>query len=387
MPVPTLGELLTPVSADTVFAQELLYAGQLGMPATAWQPVSIGREILYVNAVEISNWSTVMTGGPVAGGFLTYASGDWLTLCASDTWGTDRILASFATGPIGLSNALSTPYVFNPGDVRVLNVNTGQTYTNTTGGTVPAAVGAVPGTLATTQFSADAPGSASNLTSTQTLQLVTTINGVTPYYVQNLIGQDAETDPNLQIRARQANAKASPNGPADAYNYYAKSTVRPDGSSVGVTRTNQVQANGTVTLYLANATGPLTTPDHDLVFANVNGNVVPTGFTVVIPDPSCATLSVNVAFTLTPSPTISSSHSAVEGRINTALTTYFASIPVGGDKASAFQGVYVSTIVQLIRNAGGSDIINVVLTAPTTDQALTVNQVPVLGTFTPTWAS
>jgi uncharacterized phage protein gp47/JayE len=383
MPVPTLSELFAQVPAATIVTQSLEVATDLGLPATAWQPISIGREVLYINAQIASNFSVVTQEGAAAGGFLTYASGDWLTLCAYETFDTERIESSYATGVIGLSNSTLVPYTFAAGDVRILDEsNGGMTYTCTTGGTVPAG-----GNLATTEFTADQPGTSSNLSELDILSLVSTVPGVTPYWVENLIGQDEEGDEALRVRSREANAKASPNGPADAYDYFAKSTEREDGTNVGVTRTNKVQGNGTTTLYLADADGPLITADRDLVFDYVNANAVPSGFSLVIPDPSCSTLAVTVTVILTPNPDSSASQAEVELNITTALESYFATIPVGGDKALSFQGVYTSTLIQIIRNAGGSDVLNVAMTLPSAaTTALAPNEVPTL-TFSATWTT
>ncbi len=380
MAIPPLSELLVRVSRDTVLEQELEVAVAVGLPATAWEPISIGRELLYINAQLVSNWSVVTQEGAVAGGFLTYAKGPWLTLCAYEIFDAERIENSSATGIIGLSNATGVPYNFAVGAVRILNEDSRKTYTNQVGGVVPAN-----GTLATVTFIADEPGSASNLTSTDTLSLVTTVPGVTPYFVEELIGQNEEGDDALRVRSREANAKASPNGPADAYHYYAKTTVRPDGSNVGVTRTNRIEGNGTVTLYLADADGALTPTDRGYVFDNVNSSVVPTGFTLLIPSPPCDELLVPVTITLTPNPTASAPHAETEDNIRAAIVGYFASIPIGGDKAQSFQGVYLSTLIQLIRNAAGADVLNVVVAAPAANVALLPEQIPVLGTYTVTW--
>lgn len=382
MPVPSLLELITPVPVTVIFDQSLGVARDLGLPETAWQPISIGREVIYINSQIASNFSLVMQGGVAAGGFLTYAQGQWLTLCAFEIFDTTRIDDSSATGKIGFSNSNITPFAFAIGAVRVLNETSGKTYTNQTSGTVPSG-----GSLDTTDFVADEPGAASNLTSTDVLSLVTTVPGVLPHFVENLIGQDAESDPALRIRARQANAKASPNGPADAYEYYAKTTVRPDGSAVGVTRTNKTQGNGTVTLYLADADGALTTTDRGYVFDNVNANVVPTGFTLIIPDPSCTEVVVPVTLTLTPNPQSTASHSATEATIRAAIIAFFATIPIGGAKSNSFQGIYVSQLVTIISGAAGDAVLNVVVNAPTADLSLTSAQIPVLGTYTVSWTS
>ncbi len=388
MTIPTLEQLFSVVPVETVYQQEIDIAIQLGLPATAWQPTSIARENLYINAQVVSNFSVVTQQGAAAGGFLTYAQGEWLTLCAYEIFDTTRIESSYATGKIGLQNTTLVAYTFGPGDVRVLDEsNGGMTYTNTIGGTVPPQVGVTPGTLATTDFSADQPGTSSNLTSSDTLSLVTTVAGVTPYWVANLIGQDEEGPEALRERAREANAKASPNGPSDAYNYYAKSTLRPDGTNVGVTRTNQVQGNGTVTLYLADADGALDPTDREYVFDNINEQVVPSGFSLVIPEPSCSTLAIPITITLTPNPDSSASQGTIEDNIETAITDYFATIDIGGSKSLTFKGVYLSTLVTIIRNAGGTDVLNVVVVAPAADVALTPDEIPTLGTYLPSWTT
>ena len=202
-----------------------------------------------------------------------------------------------------------------------------------------------------------------------------------------MIGQDEEGDEELRVRSREANAKASPNGPADAYDYFAKTTTRPDGSSVGVTRTNHVEGNGTVTLYLGDADGALTPTDRGYVFDNVNENVVPTGFTLLIPEPSCEELSIVLTIQLTPNPDSSVPQSTTEGAVQTAVVEYFATIPIGGDKALSFQGIYLSRLVQLILDAAGDAVLNVVVADPAADVPLQPFEIPVLGVYTPTWTT
>lgn len=380
--IPPLTELVVQVPVETIFSQSLEIAADLGLPETAWQAVSIGREIIYINAQIASNFSLVMQQGAVAGGFLTYAKGAWLTLCAHEIFDADRIESSSATGKITLNNASPVPYTFFAGDVRVLDETNQKTYTCTNGGTVPAG-----GTLLTTEFIADEPGTASNLTVGDTLSLVSTAPGVTPAWQEDLIGQDEETDPALVSRSREANAKASPNGPADAYDYFAKTTQRANGSFVGVTRTNRVEGNGTVTVYCADADGALVTSDRNYVFDNINVNVVPTGFTVIVPDPSCTENAITVEVELTPNSESSEPHSQTENRIESAIVQYFATLPVGGDKAQIFQGIYLSTLNQLTRNAAGESVLDAVFSLPAADVALANAEIPVLTSLVVTWAT
>ncbi len=381
MPVPSLLELLTPVETETVVDQSLAIAAGLGMPVTAWQPISVAREIIFINSQLVHNFSVAMVQ-TVGGGFLSYAKGAWLTLCAHEIFDTDRNESASATGIIKLNNSSGVPFSVTPGSVRVLNESAQKTYTSTNSGVVPAA-----GSLSTIEFIADEPGSGSNLTSADILSLVATVPGVTPEYFQDLIGQNEETDPALEIRSREANAKASPNGPGDAYQYFAKTTRRPNGSLVGVTRTNKIEGNGTVTLYLADADGALSTLDRQYVFDNVNANVVPTGFTLLIPSPSCVEVPINLVMQLTPNPESSASHATVEARIRTGVATYLASIDIGGNQAQSFQGVFWDTLITIIRVSAGDDVLSVTLTTPSGNTALTSGQAPVLGTSTFTWGT
>ncbi len=380
MPVPSLAELLIPVPTETVVDQSLGIAAQLGMPVTAWQPISVAREIIWINSQLVHNYSVVMVA-TVGGGFLTYSAGAWKTLCAYEIFDTERNEASSATGRIKLVNASGVPFPVTPGSVRVLNESAQKTYTCTNGGTVPAS-----GELATIEFIADEPGSASNLTSGDVLSLVATVPGLTPVYLEDLIGQNEETDQALDIRAREANAKASPNGPGDAYQYYAKTTRRANGSLVGVTRTNKVEGNGTVTMYLADADGALSADDRETVFDNVNLNVVPTGFTLLIPSPSCVEVPINLVMLLTPNPESSASHADVESRIRTGVATYLASIDIGGNQSQSFQGVFWDTLITIIRVSAGDDVLSVTLTTPSGNTALSSGQAPVLGATAFTWA-
>lgn len=376
MPVPPFEQLMRPITSDEYLASELSIAQQLELPVTAWQPASIGREVLYINAAMLEGQSVALT--PIArGGLLEYAEGVWLTLLAEQVYSTIRIPSSYATGPIRLTNSRATPHTFAPGDVRVLNETSGKTYTSTSGGTLGGN-----GTL-TLQFSADEPGTASNLTSTDTLSLVTAIPGVTPSYVAELIGQDQESNEALRQRCRESNAAASPNGPGDAYSYFAKSTLRPDGSNVGVTRTNVVEGNGTVTVYVADADGLVIPSDVDLIQENINAHVVPTGFTVITQ--SAALHVVSIAMTLTMSPSATASQSELEARITDAINEYFSSIPVGGNKALSFQGVYLSTLITLARVACGDNVVDVVIDLPSADVPLLDNEVPVSAAIIFTW--
>lgn len=373
----TFDELMVPITRDQFVESMLQILADLGLPTTAWQELSAVREFIYATANSDAILSDSITPAARAG-LLDYAEGQWLTLTADQEYDVERIVSTFATGDIRLTESDGDPHTFAAGDVRVLNETTGKTYTNTEGGTLTAN-----GTL-DLAFIADEPGSTSDLVSGQTLSLLTAIPGVAPSYVADLLGQDEETDQSVRDRCRDSMAKASPNGPAAAYDYYAKSALRPDGTAVGVTRTKRVEANATVTLYCADADGGISAPDVAIVQDVIDLNVVPTGFTAIVV--AASTLAVSLAFTLSRSPTATASEASLETLINAAIASYFASIPVGGDPSLSFQGIFVSTLIQRIRNAAGANVVDVVVTLPASDQALANNQVPVVsGSIAYTW--
>jgi phage-related baseplate assembly protein len=377
MPVVTFEELMTPITRDEFVASMLQVLADLGLPTTAWQETSTVRELIYTAANSDAILSDSITPAARAG-LLDYAEGQWLTLTASQEYGVERIESTIATGDIRLTETEGVPQSFSPGDVRVLNEDTGKTYTNTTGGTLSAN-----GTLILA-FAADEPGSASDLVDGQTLSLVIAIPGVTPSWVADLLGQDQETDAALRDRCRDSMAAASPNGPADAYDYFAKSTIRPDGTAIGVTRSKTAEANATVTLYVADADGAITSPDVAYIQENIDLHVTPTGFTAIVL--SAATLGIPIALSLRRTVGASASIASLEVLITAAIASYFSSIPVGGETAQTFHGVFKSTIVQRVRNAGGDNVADVVVTAPASDVALANNQVPVIsGSVAYTW--
>lgn len=375
----TFEELMQPITAEEFLESEISVAADIGLPTTAWQELSVVREMLYVDAHSCAQVSS-STNPTVRGGLLDWAEGPWLTLLADQVYDVQRIVSDFASGTMTLGDTTGAPYSFDPGDIRVLNEDTDTTHTNTTGGTIPAN-----GTVSVTML-ADSPGTESNVTSASTLSLITSLPGRTVAYLTDLIGQDEELDPALRQRCRDSLGRASPNGPAAAYDYFAKSAVRSDGTTIGVTRTRRVESNGTVTLYVADADGVVISTDVDFILAAINLNCVPTGFTALVY--SATLLPVALAMTLTRDPNSTESDAAVEARITAAIIELFSIVPVGGKDSDSFKGVRISTLITTVRVAGGSAITDVVFSAPSSDIALALNEVPsVDGSISYLWES
>lgn len=381
MSVPTLSELYTPFTREDVLAVQLEVAAAVELPITAWQSGSVGREILEICAQSVANFS-VTSSSAASGGLLAYASGAWLTLLAFDRYEVEREDATFGTCAEVLTNTSAVSYTLAAGDMRFYNTRTGKTYTSTTGGTL--APGNVTPTTLTLTIQADESGSPSNAAIGEISGIVTPLFGVTGTNTNVLVGSDEETDDALRVRCTESLAKASPNGPSDAYNYFAKSATRSDGTNIGVTRTNLDQGNGTVYVYVADASGPIEATDLADVDEEIQLNCVPTGLTAITYNATGVT--VNVAATIYLRRTSSLTAAQVTTLITDQLTAYFAAAPIGGYVAGGVGAIFTDALTGQIYESS-TDIIRPLLTAPSADVELAVSEVAVLGTVTITMGS
>ncbi len=381
MSVPTLAQLFAAKTREEVLAVILEVATAVELPITAWQSGSVGREILEICAQIASNYS----GGSVeaaSGGLLSYAEGGWLTLLAFELYEVTREDATFGTCTVRLTSTSNVSYTLAAGDMRFYNTRSGKTYTSTTGGTLN--VGSVTPTTLDLTVQSDEAGADSNAAIGEVSGIVTPLFGVTGANLDVCVGNDAETDAALRVRCTEALAKASPNGPSDAYNYFAKTAVRSsDGSSIGVTRTNLDQGNGTTFVYLANAGGPIDASDLTDVDSAIQLNCVPTGLTAVTLNATA--VPVNVSTTVWLTRTSSLSVAQLTTLITDRLTDYFALAPIGGYQAGG-GFIFTSAIIGQIFEAS-ADIVRATLSSPLVDVALDPNEVAVLGTVTVTPAT
>jgi hypothetical protein len=374
MAVPTLQELFVGKTTDQILASMLQVGSQLGFPITAWQSDDAGRELLFIFADQVSTYSD-LSSISAGGGLLDYANGAWLTLLAFQLYDVSRIDATFGTCTVRLTNAGAVQYVIAPGEARFsleTGTHAGATYTNTTGGTLN------PGSTLDLVIQADESGTDSNAPVGTITGMVTPLLDVTVVNTTPLVATDTETDPALRIRCRESLAKASPNGPADAYSYYAKSTVRSDGSNVGITRVSTVDGDGSVVVYLANSAGEVDEDDVDLVDASIQANVVPTGITASVASATGLDVDVQATVYLGQGTTLSSLQA--QQAILAQLTSYFEQVPIGGYIISGGGGgkVFLEALVGQIFQAAPGQILQVVITVPGGDVSVNSNEVPVL---------
>jgi uncharacterized phage protein gp47/JayE len=147
-------------------------------PVTDWESGSGGRTLVEADAATIADLSGTALPNIAAGGLVSYASGDWLTLLSDQVYEQDRFAAAGTIGIVQLTLAATAPALtINPGDIVVSNssgsgVNV-LTYSNMTGTTI------MPGTSVVLAFQALAPGALFNVSNGTLIVLKTPKPGLT----------------------------------------------------------------------------------------------------------------------------------------------------------------------------------------------------------------
>lgn len=381
----TLEELVTPMTVAE--AQESVYTALAvrGVQTTGWKPGGVVRTIIAALAIILAAFSQLQAA-LARSGFLDLARGAWLTLLARYVYGVERDLGTFASGTILATNAGGGVYSGTAGDLIVANGN-GKTYRNTAAYSIAALATNVEIAVEAVEI-----GSASTSLAGDITTLVTTLNGVTVTNPTALVGTDEQTDASLRTLCRESLAALSPNGPSDAYSYFAKQATDADGVSIGVTRARVVpDGYGNVTVYVATATGGVTgtsgDPDTDLgaIQASIDANVEPIAIT--------ATVATAVPVTIAPTyevwvaSTIGMTEAQVTDAIASELATFASELPIGGEVLSIGDPgyVYVDAIRAAIVNAlPVLSVAKLTLSLPAADTLLDADEAPVLGTVSAT---
>ena len=381
-------DLTTPLTADEIKTSIYTTLATLGVSTTNWKPGAVVRTIIAAVALVLAALSQLVAAIARAG-FLDTATGNWLTLLAYYVYDVTRIPATFATGNVTLTNAAGGIYNWNPGELQVTCTLTGKVYKNL----ALISLGVGPSSV-TSSFIAEEIGADSTAFAGEIDALVVALDGVTCSNAAPLVGTDEESDPELRVRCRNRLGALSPNGPADAYDYIAKSATLNTGVSAGVTRVRTVpNGAGGITAYLANASGSLAGTVGDLSTPlgaaddAMQRQCVPLGITLT--STSAVGVSVPVTYDVWLYNTTSLTQAQIEDAIADSLAAWFAARPIGGDYPAGPPGALyrsgVEAAIGAARTSSGIslNIFRVQLTAPASDIVFAANECPVLGTVTP----
>ena len=377
----SLDTLTTPLTVAEIKAAIYDTIASEGVATTGWKPGAVVRTVIAGVAIVLAAMSSLIAL-VAKSGFLELSEGDWLTIVAEKIYGTTRSDGTFASGTVTADNSTGSVYNIDPGDLILLNSTTGATYRNTASVTI--------GSMATgvaIDVVAEQLGSAGTAQVGQIDALVTPLLGVTVTNAAAIVGTDEQGDTSLKAAAQERSGALSPDGPADAYRYFARNAVRAaDGASVGVTRIKTTaDGDGGVEVLVATATGGVTgtqgDPATDLgaVFANVEANAVPLGITLTVV--SATALSVAVTATVWVREAYSQTDAQIEDACEDALTLLMSEMPIGGDVISPAVGkVYRAAIQACIADTiGYANMVTQTLTLPAADVEPDDDEAPVIG--------
>lgn len=390
MSTPSLQDLYTPLTREQVEQKLLDIAASLDFDVTAWEPLSSVRTFLSIVAQQMANetQTTTLIASSVLLDFAARTDGTinpWLTLFGASWFGIEREEATFATTVETLTNASGNPYTINPGDLHfavTTGQNAGAIFTNTTGGVLAAS-----GTLDVT-IVADVAGAGSSATSSTITTMVTPLAGVTASNADPAIGKDDELDPPYVLRLKSSFGALSPNGPEDAYRFFALSAKHADGTPVDVNRASisPHSSTGQVVIYVASSTGVVPgtvgnlATDLGLVADNIFRNAMPVCDTPTIA--SAAGLNVDIQATVYMRTTNTLGASTVKDKILAQLLAYFATVPIGGTDIGGGGKLFLDAVIGEIYNAIPGQVAQVIITSPGVDVSMAANQVAVLTSVT-----
>lgn len=375
----TLAGLLVQDDKATILAAFLQICQDIGLPVTAWQPGDPTRSLGMLEAEYLEILENVVVGF-IQSGFLDYAQGVWLQkVLAKQFFNVDVPDATYATTQVTLTNPAGGVYDLDPNDVQFKNSTSGATYHNTTGGHLAGSGG----TLSVTVV-ADVAGSAGSAGAGEIDTLVTGLLQVTCTNPAAAVGTDVQ-DPSITVQqCRNKWGSLSPNGPASAYSFVALNSALTGILTPTRARAYPDSETGDVLLYVAGASGALSGGDVTAVQNAINLWAAPLCITPTVS--SAAGVTVPVTYTLWLYKSVNQTTAQIEAAIQTALETFFAARPIGGDiiPPASTGALYQSMIAAVIGDVFESKTFRVSVSAPSGDTALTNGQVAQLGTVTPT---
>lgn len=410
MPAPAITSLLAPWDKTATLSSLYTLLGAVFGTPLALQP---GEPVPALLDTMVG-WAVDDVLNPIVlpalqSAVLDYASGPWLALRAWVDFNRPQIQQTAGTQTVILQNRGSFSGSIAAGAIRIASTGSvtltskGATYTNTTAGTLVAFTsGAYP--TVTLTFEADAAGSASKaLPGDFALYSTAPTKAPIGVFVQQVNGPfqgaDLESDANLKLRIRAVPTELSPTPPREAYEAVARD---PAGSltrrgitppttwgaaAPAITRVRVVcPGNAVINVYLASASGPAagdsSTADSDVYKAFLAITLVLNPFgtsalTVVAASANDLALGV---LTLVVDRDANVTADEAAATATAALTAYFATLPIGGQRLSAGGQGYVFVKAVLAVLGAGLGVIDVLMTGMsngTADYAVAVSDVVV----------
>lgn len=256
----TVADILTTRTRDQLVTELMAALAAEGLPVTAWQEGGAARSLVKADATALADlYLTVQALG--AAGFLSTATGGWLTLLAASRFDVARFLSTFASGFVRVACAASAgPYNIPAGALLVTDAAGHRYRSGSAGYVVPS------GSYVDVLVTAESPGADYNLAAGTSLTIVSpayaglsvtnpALSGSTTWLTVS--ARDEETDAELRLRCRARWATLGTGFTNAAVIYWVLSALLADGTATGITRAavEPGPSDGTYTVYVASANG------------------------------------------------------------------------------------------------------------------------------------
>lgn len=320
----TLASLLSLTTKDGFYAKGLAIVESLGVTVTSWRAGDPTRSLYHYLAEMLTVLEPVVREF-IAGGFLEFASGEWLTILAKQVYNVDRDEATFAGDALVLENTEPYLYEIEAGDLTFKSSATGQTYHNTTGGTLSPG----PGTTLELEWVADEAGSDSSVSADEIDELVTTLLGVEIQSSGAGVGVDEQTDAALKAECSASVGGISPNGPAEAYQSVALNSTLTGVTDVTKAEVDGDSDTGDVTLYLAGPSGPVQSESVDAVADAIALWATPLTITPSVVN--ATEVAVAISMTVYIYSSVGETEAVIQSTVSDRLQDVFTELAIGGD--------------------------------------------------------
>lgn len=354
--------LFTPETAANILNLGLDIARLVGLPVTTWRSGDPTRSLYKYLATVLAGLEGIY-GDYIRAGFLSSATGEWLTVLAWEVYGVERTEATFATGTITLTNGGGGFYpVDSSGDLTFKAGSTEKTFHSTSTGTLSA------GSTVVFEFEADEAGSDSSVALNEIDELVTTLLGVTIVTSSAAVAVDEQSDEALREQCRSTLGALSPDGPPDAYEYVVRNPALTGVTEITRASTDHDSTTGEVTVFVGSPSG--TVSGASITAAQDAIEIWATPLCVTPTVQNVTPVQIHVTATITGSDIPAGADDLIEA----ALGVLFSSVNPDGATVAR------SRIDKLIHDTI-PQVVSVTITVPAADITLVIGEVPVTGTI------
>ncbi len=355
-------------TAAKILEGGLAIAQSMGLPVSTWRTGDPTRSLYKYLATTLASLEGV-NAEFIKAGFLSTATGEWLTILAWEVYGVARVEATYADPTVDVVNNGGGNFTFEPGEAIFANTLTDKTYHNTNTVSFSGL-----GSTATFELEADEAGSDSSAGLDEIDSIVTSMLGVAITSSTAGLATDEQSDEALKEQCRASLGALSPNGPRDAYEFVARNSELT--GQTGVTRAKSLGSpTGAVTVYIAGPSGPVDGAAVTAVQEAVERWSTPlTANPTVI---SAAAFSVAATVTISKKTSLTATEAEVESEVESAIVTTFAEVPIGGTDTT----VADSVIQTAIHNRYPDELYSVSVVF-TPALVLDADEVPVLSALT-----